>query len=72
MAKKGARSAKVETIKPRTRLNPYEGYYVSAYLRGRRFAYKGSELHAGSLNDKQLEMLAADVNFKHITKKPIK
>ena len=65
-------ATKVETIKPSRRLNPYDGYYVSAFLRGIKFRYKGSELDARNLNEKQLEMLAADDKFKHITKRKTK
>ena len=53
-------------------LNPYEGYQISAFLRGIKFLYKGDELDARNLSEKQLEVLAADVKFEHITKKPIK
>lgn len=65
-----------ETAAPETnvsvakaKLNPYDGYYVSATLRGRRFLYKGDTLDANNLSPAQLERLASDEKFKHVTKK---
>lgn len=73
MEKKGkANPVKKTATKTMAARNPYADFTISPYLLGQRFRYKGSELDANNLSIKQLEMLAADENFKHITKKQSK
>lgn len=73
MEKKG-KSTPVKKTATKTKVasSPYADYNISNFLRGQRFRYKGSDLDANNLSLKQLEVLAADENFKHITKKEVK
>jgi hypothetical protein len=51
------------------KLNPYEGYRVSALLRRNpRFSHRGTHYNVRKLTAKQLELLANDKAFAEISK----
>lgn len=57
-------------VKPAAKvLNPYEGYYIAAKIRGRRVLCKGRAYNIADLSEKELHELAEDDVYSKYVKR---